>query len=183
MLDQDDGRPDQWRVSDERLAEVVSVMAAEAASLVHQIWAWDDENAVDSPNLMGCEVYSALQTDEHNDESFPRWTVLLVLRTNGHSVTTNDGAVTMTPAVSDLLLFDLHQIHVLNLPDAASPTDENDWWTPEHTAACCRDYPFVCAHIDVEDRPTREEAESLLLAQLEPALSYQVEAIGQPGPR
>lgn len=181
VAERENDAPDQWRAADPELAEVIGVMAEAAAGHVHQMLAWDDQNTVDSPRLLGCEVYSALQTDEHTDDGYPRWTVLLVLRTNGHTVTVNDGAEVMTPAVGDLLLFNLHQTHVLDLPEAAFPPNEDGYWTEEHIAACCRDYPFVCAHIDLEIRPTRKQAEALLLEQLRPTLSHGTGMRG-PGP-
>lgn len=161
---------DHWRPTDRRLQAAARRLADAAAQHVHYLSPWDDSTAVDTVDLLGCEAYSALQTDEHTDEGFPRWTVLMVLRTNGHSITVNDGARTFVPEAGDLVLFDLHTVHELDLPARAWPEDDGDALSPPHLEMLCRDFPFVCAHLDVERRPARAEAETMMLDVVAPAL-------------
>lgn len=168
-----DDSADHWSATDTGLREVAAVMADAAVSHVHYMSPCEDTCTVDVPRILGCDVYSALQTDIHADEDFPRWTVLLVLRTNGHSVTVHDGGHTFVPAVGDLLLFDLHRDHVLDMPPHAFPENEELWFSKEHTERLCREYPFVCAHLDLDERPSRSRAEAAFAELLQPALESQ----------
>lgn len=115
---------DYWAAIDPGLTEIASVLATAARDHVHHVGPAEDSTSGDTIALHGCEAYSAVQTDYHTDEGFPRWTVLLILRTAGHTITLDDGASTICPRLGDLVLFDLHLEHRLDLPPTAFPSEE-----------------------------------------------------------
>lgn len=162
---------DHWVAANPRLREIASLLTIAARDLVHDVGPGEDSTSVDTVSLLGCDVYTAVQTDHHTDDGFPRWTVLLILRSAGHSITLDDGATTICPQVGDLILFDLHREHCLDLPPEAFPADEALWLEPEHMRILCRDFVFVCAHADLDTRPSRAEAEQHLTDLLRPAVA------------
>lgn len=140
---------------------------------------FSDSCEVEVIDFCGVECYAAQQTIEHNDCDFPQWTALLVLKTAGHTISVADSAGIATPQVGQILLFNIHQEHCLDLPDDIMPDDLDDdeqsglrrWLTPDPQKL------FIAAHVDfnIKDQPgalpSRELIESLLQHSL--SLQYQ----------
>ena len=160
--------PDTWRAADPSILDATDLLSASLRGFRHEVRA-EDTCEVDTVSVLGCDLYSVLQTDEHDDAGFLPWTALLVLRTNGHSLTVHDGETVLHPEVGDVVLFDLERTHCLDLPDRAFPPNEDRWFDADHLDVLCREFPFVCAHVDLDHRPTREEAEKLIAEALLPA--------------
>lgn len=127
---------------------------------------------VDTIELLGVEAYSCVATEEHDDLDFPEWSVLLVLRTQGHILTADDFAATVTPMVGELIRLRLHATHDLSFADGLLGEDE-DIFDPEVADRLRRDSLFICAHVDFDHPhvPTREECEARILEVVRPALS------------
>lgn len=174
-------KTDLWTPIHPDIEAAMERLADATSRHVHDPGFHRDPVMVDTVMLDGLSVYSTLQTDEHADDDFPPWTVLLVLRSEGHILTTEDGSRVMTLKAGDMVTFPLHETHVLDLPpEADALIDERGIEHPEIMARLCAEFPFVAVNLDLEDRPTREQAEGLMVARLAPALECSLGSRGGP---
>jgi hypothetical protein len=132
----------------------------------------EDSTSVDTISLRGCEAYSTVQTDHHTDEGFPCWRVLLILRAATHTITVHDGAVTICPQLGDLVLFDL----LILAANGLAKRGRRRGSRPKRMRVLCSAFVFVCRHLDLDVRPSREEAKRQLCDLPLPVLTVRVKA-------
>jgi hypothetical protein len=169
---------DVWRPESEDIRGALDVLVEASTSVRHLSHNHDD---VDSDDVAGVPCYGAVQTLVHDDTGFARWTALLVLRTTDHCITTafdedENPLESVQPRVGDIVLFDLHRPHALDLPDSAMASAPDHAMSDAHVALLRQSHLFVCAHVDFDHvvapgtLPSRTFVEQQVAALVQPAL-------------
>lgn len=170
---------EHWKPVDPRLSAILGALQEEALGEVPTLM-----SSLDSVGLLEIEKANAVAfagAAPHVDEAFPRWFVMMTLEVPGptllHTADLDappsdiDGLVpdlSIPLEVGELCLFDAHKVHWVDRPEGAQCDDEmaNPSFT-KWLATEFRDTMSVMIGTESEERPTREQAEQMLVEFLQ----------------